>query len=131
MKQIFIVLSLLAFFIALPMPATAQDARTRACEGANFGSSSTCSGNELESISKKVANAIIFVIGAISVVVMIVAGFMLVTSAGDPQKSKRARDALLFAIVGIIVAIMAYAIADFVIDQLTGPPPEEAGAPAD
>lgn len=52
-------------------------------------------------------------IGA-TLLMLIYAGFMFVTSRGDPSKIKAARDALIWAVIGIIVVIFAYSAVGFV-----------------
>lgn len=65
-----------------------------------------------------IANILIFLTGAISVIVIIYSGIRYVTSTGDAARVKAAKDTLVYAIVGLIVAIMAYAIVHFVTTQL-------------
>src|ERR1700722_14117106 len=43
-----------------------------------------------------------------TIIMLIYAGFMFVTSHGDPGKIKSAREAVIWAIVGIVVVIFAY-----------------------
>lgn len=56
--------------------------------------------------------------GIICVIIIIVAGFMYVTSSGDAAKVKKAKDAILGAVIGIIVILMAFAITAFVMGRL-------------
>lgn len=55
--------------------------------------------------------------GIICVIVMIVAGYFYVASNGNPTAVKRAKDALMGAIVGLIVVILAFTITQFVIGR--------------
>lgn len=59
-----------------------------------------------------------WVIGISAVVMVIIGGLLYVTSGGDPGRTKTAKDAILYAIVGLIVAIMGGAIITFVQAQL-------------
>jgi multisubunit Na+/H+ antiporter MnhB subunit len=63
---------------------------------------------------KTISNVLIFVIGAIAVIMLIIGGFRYVVSQGDPASTKAAKDTILYAIVGLIVAILAYAIVNYV-----------------
>jgi len=56
--------------------------------------------------------------GAISVIVITVAGLNYVISNGDPQKTARAKDTILYAIVGLVISILAVTIVTFVIGKL-------------
>ncbi len=75
---------------------------------------------ELESVINK-AIQIIFAVGQISFVIMLlVGGVMFITSAGNEQQAEKAKKLLLYAILGIVVLFAAWAIATFVIGQLSG-----------
>lgn len=49
-----------------------------------------------------------------SVVMFIVAGILFLLSSGDPGKVKTAKDAFLWGVVGIVVAIIAFSILSIV-----------------
>lgn len=65
-----------------------------------------------------IANALIFVVGAMSVIMVIIGGLKYVISMGNPKRVKSAKNTILYAIVGLVVALCAYAIADFVIASI-------------
>lgn len=48
-----------------------------------------------------------WVIGIAALIVMIIAGILYVVSVGEPQKTKTAKDAILYAAVGLVVALIA------------------------
>jgi hypothetical protein len=48
---------------------------------------------------------------------LIVGGLRYVLSGGDPKNTQAAKDTILYAVVGIVVALLAYAIANFVLGQ--------------
>lgn len=58
----------------------------------------------------KIADAVAGLVGAISVIMIIVAGILYLTSAGSPEKITTARKALFYAIMGIVITLMAGAI---------------------
>lgn len=58
-----------------------------------------------------------WVIGVTSIVMLIVAGLLYVVSAGDPGKTKSAKDAILYAVIGLAVALLGSAIINFVNTQ--------------
>lgn len=74
-------------------------------------------GKKLEVYIKEIVNTLLFLVGAIAVIVIVIGGLKYVTSDGDAGKIKSAKDTILYAVVGIIIAILAYAIVNFVIDQ--------------
>ena len=65
-----------------------------------------------------VINYFLYVGGIVAVVMAIVAGVQMTTSAGDPGAVKKAKTTLTWAIAGLVVMILAYAIVNFVIAQL-------------
>ncbi len=66
-----------------------------------------------------IANVLIGLSGAAAVLVLIAGGFMYVTSNGDAKRVTQAKDTILYAIIGIVVVILAYAIVGFVTGSLT------------
>ena len=50
------------------------------------------------------------VLGTVAVVVLVIAGQRYITAAGDPGKLKSAKDMLVWGIVGLLIAVLAYAI---------------------
>ena len=51
----------------------------------------------------------------VAVIVIVIAGFMYTTSQGDPNKVARAKNAILYAIVGLIIVLAAVAIVNFIL----------------
>lgn len=75
---------------------------------------------DLPTIAKTIINFLLFLVGAIAVVIIVYAGFQYVTSAGDSSKVATAKNTIIYAVIGLIVAIMAYAIVNFVVDSFSG-----------
>ena len=73
----------------------------------------TCGGGQ--GIFKTITNVLLFLIGAISVIMLIIGGIRYVVSGGDSSAVTGAKNTILYAIVGIVVAILAYALVNFVI----------------
>jgi len=70
------------------------------------------------SLFKTIADTLILVIGAISVLMIIIGGLRYVLSAGQPQATAGAKDTILYAVVGVVVAILAFGIVQFVVTQI-------------
>lgn len=82
--------------------------------------SKVCSGtdkNSLFGIITNIINLLLVVIGIIAVIMIIIGGFRYTTSAGDAGQTKSARDTIIYAVVGLVIAIMAYAIVNFVLSR--------------
>ncbi len=62
-----------------------------------------------------ITNVMLFLIGAISVIMLIIGGIRYVVSGGDSTAVQNAKNTILYAIVGVVVAILAYAVVNFVI----------------
>ena len=71
-----------------------------------------------ESLVKKFVNIFLFVVGALCVIMLIWGGIRYTTSAGDSNKVTAAKNTVLYAIVGLVVAILAYAIVNMVISKI-------------
>lgn len=71
-------------------------------------------------IFQKITNALLFLVGAISVVMLIIGGIRYVVSAGDQNAVTGAKNTILYAVVGIVVAFLAFAAVRFVTGQLAG-----------
>lgn len=68
-------------------------------------------------IFSQIANTLIFLVGAIAVIMLIIGGLRYVTSNGEAASIKGAKDTITYAIIGIIVAILSYAAVSFVIGR--------------
>ena len=64
-----------------------------------------------------IINVVIGVIGFVAVAFIIFGGIQYTTSAGDPGKVKKAKDTILYGIIGLVVAMLAYAIVNFVLSS--------------
>lgn len=72
-----------------------------------------------DSIFVTITNIMLFIIGAIAVIMLIIGGIRYVVSAGDQNAVTSAKNTILYAIIGIVVAFLAYAAVNFVSSQLT------------
>jgi len=70
-------------------------------------------------IFSTITNTLLFLLGAISVIMIIIGGLRYVISGGDSAAVTAAKNTILYAIVGVIVAILAYAIINFVIGSFS------------
>ena len=70
-----------------------------------------------EPIFKTITNVLLFVVGAVSVIMLIIGGIRYTVSGGDSGAVTSAKNTILYAIVGIVVAILAYAVVNFVINS--------------
>ncbi len=59
------------------------------------------------------------VVGAVALIVIVMAGMQYVLSQGNPQSTAKAKDTILYAIVGLVICMLGYAIVGFVVNNVT------------
>lgn len=62
-------------------------------------------------------NVVYFVAGAVCVVVIIIAGYFYVVSTGNPQAIAKAKNTILYAIIGIVIVMIAFVVTRFIIGR--------------
>ena len=69
-------------------------------------------------ILTKAVQIIIYIIGITSVIMVIINGLRYVLSNGDPQTVNSAKNGIIYALVGVVIAILAQTIVTFVLNKL-------------
>jgi hypothetical protein len=72
-----------------------------------------------------VSNVMLFVVGAISVIMVVIGGLRYVISGGNAGNITGAKNTILYAVVGLVIAMLAYALVNFVIASFA---PDAIGA---
>ena len=96
-------------------------ASAQVSEGINTATTSEMKGKSIDGkdgLIKTVVNVLLWAVGVLSVIMIIFSGFRYITSSGDASKTKSAQSTLIYSVVGLIVAIMAWAIVNMVIKRL-------------
>ncbi len=65
-----------------------------------------------------ITTAIFVLLGIVAVFVIILGGFNMMTSSGDPGKVKKGKDTILWGVIGLVVCILSYAIVQWVVNNL-------------
>ncbi len=107
--------------VGIGQVASAADANpgaNTAQSGASSVANSQLTGNLTSSVSI-IINILIFIIGLVAVIMLIVGGFRYVFSQGNEKSVQGAKDTILYAIIGIVVAVLAFAIVNFVLGGLS------------
>jgi hypothetical protein len=73
--------------------------------------------SNLGSRIKTIVNILLYILGAIAVVMIVIGGVRYTTSNGDSSAITSAKNTILYAVIGLIVAILAYSIVNFVLSQ--------------
>lgn len=71
-------------------------------------------------IAKDVVNIMFFIVGIMAVIMIIWGGIRYVLSAGNSAALTSAKNTIMYAVIGLIVAILAYTIVNFVINTVSG-----------
>ncbi len=66
-------------------------------------------------IIKTVINSLVFLVGIVAVIMLIIGGIMYTVSSGDAGTVTKAKNTIMYALFGLIVAFLAYAIVNWVI----------------
>jgi hypothetical protein len=118
-------------FLSLAVPLIAPTAITYAACGTDSDSKGQilqgigntggdCNGKGVMGVIAAVISILSLAIGIIAVIMIIIAGFKYVTSGGDANRVSSAKNTLLYAIVGIVIAALAQIIVKYVLDQSAG-----------
>lgn len=113
-------LKLLTGLVGLAAPsATFASEKDQLCQGAGgfLANGTHCTSNLSNHLTNHVQNitdTLLLVAGAVAVIIIIIAGIRFVTSTGDSARIEQAKNTLLYAVIGLVVVIVAYAIVHFV-----------------
>jgi hypothetical protein len=64
---------------------------------------------------RNIVNAVLGLMGAVAVLIVVLAGLRLINSQGDPGQVATARNAVIYALIGLVVIMFAFAIVNFVV----------------
>ena len=74
---------------------------------------------DLQTNVRNIINALLLLIGIVAVVMLIIGGFRYVVSSGNEKNTKAAQETILYAVIGIVVALLSFVIVNFVLGQFT------------
>ena len=94
---------------ALTLQEGAEAARCDGCPSDLFGPTGAF---------RQITNTILYIVGVVAVIMLIIGGIKYVVSGGDSKKVTDAKNTVLYAIIGLVIAVFAYAIVNFVISVL-------------
>lgn len=102
-----------------PQTSYALDPLANVCNGTS--GNVVCENKDKEDPNKvihNIVNILLYIVGLLSVVMIIYGGIIYATSAGDSGKVSMGKNTLLYAVVGLVVAVLAFAIVQWVFDSL-------------
>ncbi len=101
-------------------PAFAIDPLAAGCDlnpSAEICQQKNKAGASMQVLIRNIISTLLFVLGTICVIVIIVAGIQYAVAGGDAAQVTKAKNAILYAVVGLVIALLAYAIVNFVLQQ--------------
>ena len=91
----------------------------------------TNGGKDLMDIVTQIINVVVGIVGVVAVAAIVAGGIFYVTSTGDSAKTKRAMNTIIYGVVGLIVATIAFAIVNFVLKAVFSSSDSSGGADKD
>ncbi|MCA9335413.1 hypothetical protein KC967_00730 [Candidatus Saccharibacteria bacterium] len=121
--------SVIILAVALGVAAVASPAVLAVCTSAasciNDGVNSTGGTGGSASVGdiiKTVVNVLLYILGAVAVIMIIIGGIKYTTSQGDSSAVTSAKNTILYSVIGLIVALIAYAIVNLVVTSFAAKP---------
>ena len=104
------------FLVAAASP-TIVSAALPGCGGSDTAVCQTDT-NLIDGILKEVINTMLYLAGIIAVIMVIVGGIRYILSDGDSNKANQGKNTIIYALVGLVIAVSAYSIVNFVIGRI-------------
>jgi hypothetical protein len=105
-----------------PQSAAAVEFFGGLCEGAGSGTAACSGGNEeisgTNGIILRATELVSIIAGIAAVIIIMIAGIMFITAAGDSNKISTAKKTIVYAVVGLVVIVLARTIVTFVIGNI-------------
>lgn len=127
LKSFFVagVLLLAVLPLAISQPAFADcisDPTSAGCPCALNSSSAACQDlskqDGLSNILKNATNIVLFIAGALAVIMIIYGSIRFMTAHGNEKQVESARLIVTYSVIGLIIALLAYALVNFVLSNL-------------
>ena len=133
-KMLLFIVMIAGMFAYTPLPAAhAADPLGRTCNQLEKDStispkkkealkkSAACDtgdGNPITGVIKNITNVVSAVVGIAAVIMIIVGGISMMLAGGDTQKFANGRNTVLYAVIGIIVVVLAQALVRFILSRV-------------
>lgn len=117
---------LMPSLLAVPAAHAAQTSGNiyeNVCEGVSRtsdqdGCDESTSGGSFADLAKKIINIFSIVVGAVSVIMIIIGGFRYIISGGDQNGVTGAKNTIMYAIIGLVIVLFAQVIVRFVLTNV-------------
>ncbi|MBX4190709.1 pilin [Candidatus Saccharibacteria bacterium] len=121
------IVTLMTLFVMTPSFALAAAGCTppltpkEAIDCGSGGASGGGSPSDLNDTVENILNILSIIVGVAAIFMIIFAGLRFITSAGNAERAKAARQTLLYAVIGLVIVAMAQIIVWFVLTEATNP----------
>lgn len=117
-KQLVIALAIMmgAGLYVVPAPAAHAVNVFDQCKSNTTSAVCKSKNDNASSMVKIVINILLYVLGFIAIIMIVIGGIRYTTSGGDSAGLKNARDTIVYSVVGLVIAILSFAIVNFVLD---------------
>jgi hypothetical protein len=114
--------AVLCLWIGKAMSVYADEGKTAVEKGAEIARASGMPTDLIgdNGVFGRITNVILLAIGLVSVIMLIYGGLRYILSGGDSKKVTDAKNTILYAIIGLIISLLAYAIVNFVLTSVVG-----------
>lgn len=76
--------------------------------------------NNFGKMLKTIVNVLLFIVGSVAVIMIVVGGLRYTLSGGDQAQITSAKNTILYSIIGLVIAILSFAIVNWVLKAFTG-----------
>ena len=83
--------------------------------------SSTDPGQKIDTTIQNIINLLSVAVGIAAIIMLIIGGFRYVTSAGNQETVKAAKNTIVYALIGLVIVALAQLIVNFVLNKTTQP----------
>ena len=107
--------AVVALPLALPVSPVGAVNLYPACGASNSTVCKSAKDDDASKLIKSVINILLYVLGTIAVIMIVVGGIRYTLSNGNASEITGAKNTILYSIVGLVVAMLAWSIVNFVI----------------
>lgn len=114
MKKLLICLTLASLLVPAVVAAQTDILGLNVINNANIGLTAA----DPRATAARIINVALGFLGIIAVVIVLYGGFMWMTAAGNEERISKAKQILSAGVIGLVIIIMAWAIASYVVTTL-------------
>ena len=115
------IILVLSMTTILSAPIAALDNVQAVCQGIGDAGGINCDNSDgtsaVSNTASTIVNIIAIVVGAVSVIMIMYAGFKYITSAGDANRIGSAKTTLVYSAIGLVIVSLAQLLVHFVLNQ--------------